>query len=40
MVATIFQAAEIQLVRELRRPELRGRVAIEPAARWLAELAA
>ncbi|MFN0159932.1 MAG: ATP-binding protein [Burkholderiales bacterium] len=30
----------VQLVRDLRQPEQRGRVAIEPAARWLAELAA
>ncbi len=33
-------AAAVQLVRELRQPEQRGRIAIEPAARWLAELAA
>lgn len=30
----------VQLVRDLRQPEQRGRVAIEPAARWLAALAA
>jgi len=33
-------AGAVQLVRELRQPEQRGRVAVEPAARWLAELAA
>ena len=33
-------AGAVQLVRDLRQPEQRGRVAIEPAARWLAELAA
>ena len=32
-------AGAVQLVRELRQPEQRGRVAVEPAARWLAELA-
>lgn len=32
-------AGAVQLVRDLRQPEQRGRVAIEPAARWLAELA-
>lgn len=34
------RAGVVQLVRELRQPEQRDRVAIEPAARWLAELAA
>lgn len=34
------RASAVQLVRELRQPEQRGRVAIEPAARWLANLAA
>lgn len=33
-------AGAVQLVRDLRQPEQRGRVAIELAARWLAELAA
>jgi hypothetical protein len=33
-------AGAVQLVRDLRQPEQRGRVAVEPAARWLAELAA
>lgn len=33
-------AAAVQLVRELRQLEQRGRIAIEPAARWLAGLAA
>jgi len=30
----------VQLVRDLRQPEQRGRVAIEPAAEWLVQLAA
>ena len=34
------RAKAVQLVRDLRQPEQRGRVAIEPAARRLAELAA
>ena len=34
------RAKAVQLVRDLRQPEQRGRVAIEPAARWLAGLAA
>ncbi|MBL8504001.1 MAG: ATP-binding protein [Rhodocyclaceae bacterium] len=34
------EAGAVQLVRDLRQPEQRGRVAIEPAARWLAALAA
>lgn len=34
------QAGAVQLVRDLRQPEQRGRVAVEPAAQWLAELAA
>lgn len=34
------RAAAVQLVRDLRQPEQRGKVAIEPAARWLAALAA
>ena len=33
-------AGAVQLVRDLRQPEQRGRVAIEPAARWLAALSA
>ena len=33
-------ARAVQLVRDLRQPEQRERVAIEPAARWLAGLAA
>jgi predicted AAA+ superfamily ATPase len=33
-------AGAVQLVRDLRQPEQRGRVAVEPAARWLAELSA
>lgn len=33
-------AGAVQLVRDLRQPEQRGKVAIEPAARWLAALAA
>lgn len=33
-------AGAVQLVRDLRQPEQRGRVAIEPAATWLAALAA
>lgn len=33
-------AGAVQLVRDLRQPEQRARVAIEPAARWLAALAA
>lgn len=33
-------AGAVQLVRDLRQPEQRGRVAIEPAARWLVELSA
>lgn len=33
-------AGAVQLVHELRQPEQRGRVVIEPAAGWLAELAA
>ncbi len=34
------KAGAVQLVRDLRQPEQRGRVAIEPAAGWLAQLAA
>lgn len=34
------RAGAVQLVRDLRQPEQRGKVAIEPAARWLAALAA
>ena len=34
------QAGAVQLVRDLRQPEQRGKVALEPAARWLAALAA
>ena len=34
------RAQAAQLVRDLRQPEKRGGVAIEPAERWLAELAA
>lgn len=34
------RADAVQLVRDLRQPEQRGKVAIEPAARWLAALAA
>lgn len=34
------RAAAVQLVRDLRQPEQHGRVAVEPAARWLAALAA
>jgi len=30
----------LHYVRDLRQPEQRGRIAIEPAARWLAALAA
>lgn len=30
----------VQLVRDLRQPEQRGRIAVEPAAHWLAALAA
>jgi predicted AAA+ superfamily ATPase len=33
-------AGAVQLVRDLRQPEQRGRVAVEPAARWLAALSA
>lgn len=33
-------AGAVQLVRDLRQPEQRGRVAIEPAAGWLAALSA
>lgn len=33
-------AGTVQLVRDLRQPEQRGRVAVEPAARWLAALSA
>ncbi|MBV6407539.1 MAG: hypothetical protein EFKGCFLK_01106 [Rhodocyclaceae bacterium] len=33
-------AGAVQIVRNLRQPERRGRVAVEPAARWLAALAA
>jgi predicted AAA+ superfamily ATPase len=33
-------AGAVQLVRELRQPEQRGKVAVEPAARWLAALSA
>lgn len=33
-------AGAVQLVRDLLQPEQRGRIAVEPAARWLAELAA
>ncbi len=40
-VAQRFPAAgAVHLVRDLRQPEQRGPVAVEPAARWLAELAA
>lgn len=40
-VAQRFPAAgAVQLVRDLRQAEQRGPVAVEPAARWLAELAA
>jgi predicted AAA+ superfamily ATPase len=34
------QAGVVQLVRDCRQPQQRGSIAIEPAARWLAELAA
>ena len=34
------QAAAVQIVRDLRQPEQREKVAIEPVARWLAALAA
>jgi hypothetical protein len=34
------RARAAQIVRDLRQPEQRGRVAIEPAARWLADLSA
>lgn len=41
VLAARFPRAEaVQLVRDLRQPEQRGKVAIEPAARWLAALAA
>jgi predicted AAA+ superfamily ATPase len=33
-------AGAVQLVRDLRQPEQRGRIAVEPAAHWLAALAA
>lgn len=33
-------AGAVQLVRDLRQPEQRGRIAVEPAANWLAALAA
>jgi uncharacterized protein len=33
-------AGAVQLVRDLRQPEQRARVAVEPAARWLATLSA
>ena len=34
------RAQAVQIVRDLRQPEQRGSVAVEPAARWLADLAA
>ena len=34
------KASVVLLVRDLRQPQQRGRVAVEPAARWLAQLAA
>jgi len=34
------RARATQIVRDLRQPEQRGKVALEPAARWLAALAA
>lgn len=40
LAARFPAAGAVQLVRDLRQPEQRGRVAIEPAARWLAELSA
>ena len=40
LAARFPQASAVQIVRDLRQPEQRGKVAVEPAARWLAALAA
>ncbi len=34
------EAERLVLVRHLRQPERRGRVSVEPAAQWLAQLPA